>query len=323
MKTTLVKDTEKTVSLVCPACQTELLQLDTTYHCEYCKKDYPVKEGVVCFLKENDTFYEGSYTATINFIPKSKKSLRSLIYLYFINNHYLWYIRKHIKPGNNILDVACGGGIRYLAQKGEVTGIDLSFSSLKKTTRFYRLSVQADALNMPFPDATYDLVTSCYAFEHFSSDKKQLLLEQFYHVLKPKGKIILLFDCDNDNPLFQWVKKYPELYKKCFVELDHHCGLQKPSENIKLIENAGFKILEYRASNKTPVQHLPVYQWMESYGKVSKLVVFASKLAFYIGKYRITNLGWQAFVTIFDDIVEKIFPLDWARLLLIVAEKDI
>ncbi len=311
----------KIFALICPACKSKLLTFDSLYCCENCNRDYPIKDGVICFLNENDDFYEGSYMATINFTCKSERSLKSLLYLYFINTHYLWYIRKHVKPSGKILDVACGGGVRYLAQKGEVTGIDLSLNSLKKTTEFYKLSVQANVLNMPFPDTAYDLVTSCYAFEHFRPDEKQLLLNQFYRVLKPGGKLVLLFDCDNDNPLFRWVKRFPKLYKKGFVENDRHYGLQFPSENIKLIENAGFKILDYHAANKTHIQHLPVYGWIEPYGEKSRLAARASNLACYARKYRFTNLGYQVFVTLFDDLIEKFLPLDWARLSLIVAEK--
>ncbi len=313
---------KKIFSLICPECQSELLAFDSLYRCEDCKIGYPIKDGVICFLNEDDDFYEGSYMATINFTCKNDSSLKLLLGLYFINSHYLWYVRKYIKSPSKILDVACGGGVRYLAQKGEVTGIDLSLNSLKKTTEFYKLSVQANVLNMPFPDTTYDLVTSCYAIEHFRHEEKQRLLNRFYRVLKPGGKLILLFDCDNDNPLFRWVKRYPELYRKGFVENDHHYGLQMPSDNLKLIENSGFKILDYHAANKTHIQHLPVFGWIESYGEKSKLAAIASKLACYARKYRVTNLGYQAFVTIFDDLIEKFLPLDWARVLLVVAEKE-
>ncbi len=313
---------ENDFSLICPECQSELLAFDSAYHCKDCDRDYPIKDGVVCFLNEDDGFYEGNYTGTINFTCKSERSLKSLICLYLMNIHYLWYIQKYVKSSSKILDVACGGGYRYLAQKGEVTGIDLSLSSLKNTTEFYELGVQADVLRMPFPDTTYDLVTSCYAFEHFRPDEKRLLLKQFYRVLKPGGKINLLFDCDNVNPLFRWAKRYPELYKKRFVELDHHYGLQMPSENINLIEDSGFRILGYHAANKTILQHLPVFSWLEPYGEGSKLAALASKFALYAGKYRITNFGYQAFVTVFDDFIEKLLPLDWARLLLIVAVKE-
>jgi SAM-dependent methyltransferase len=175
---------------------------------------------------------------------------------------------------------------------------------------------------MPFLDSTYDLITSCYAFEHFKPDEKRILLNQCHRVLKPGGKIVMLFDCDNDNLLFRWLKKDASLYKKRIIEHDSHYGLQKPSENIKLIENAGFKILDYRAANKTFFQHLPVFGWMEPYGEISKLAAWASKIAFCIRRYRLPNLAYQAFVTVLDDIVEKFLPLDYGRILLVVAEKE-
>lgn len=318
------------IYLICPECQLKLLEFDSLYHCGNCNSNYPIKEGVVCFHNESDDFYEhffdiADYASKGTFPFKSnftyKRTLKSLLHLYFAEHQFLWYIQKHVKQTGKILDVACGPGKRYLAQKGEVTGIDLSFRGLKETTEFYKLSIQADALRMPFPEAAYDVVTCCFGFEHFKPDVKYLLLNQFYRVLKPGGKIILLFDCDSNNPLFRWVKRNPELYKENFVERPDHYGLQMPSENMKLIENSGFKIIECHADCKTPFQDAAFFGWLKPYGEVSKLAALASYLVLYADKYRPTRYCYEAFVTFFDDIIEKFLPLDWARLLLVVAQK--
>lgn len=307
--------------LVCPTCRERVVPIDDAHICSNCEKTYPIKDNIVCFLGENDQFYEGAYTGTINFTCKNESSLKSLFYLYVIHFHYLWYIKKYIQTPVNILDVACGGGTRYLAQKGNVTGIDLSLSSLRKTTQFYQNNIQANILEMPFLDNSYDVITSSFCFEHLTLHEKRLLLSHFQRVLTPGGKIILLFDCDNSNPFFKWLKKYPDLYKQCFIEIDHHYGLQFASVNLSLFKEAGFKILNYRVFNKTPIQHLPVYTWVGPYSKVTKCATLISKTALYMGKFKYLNLGYQILVTLFDDVVEKFLPLNWGRLLLVILEK--
>ncbi len=314
---------DRGIILICPVCQSDLLRKDFLYFCRSCGQEYPVRDGVVCFLDKEDSFYEGHYSATINFTSKNDSSLKSLLYLYFINSHYLLYVRNYAKKNCKILDVACGGGVKYLACKGDVTGIDLSYASLKNTTAFYRQSIQGSVFKMPFPDSSYDLITSCYAFEHFKPCDKKVLIEEFGRVVKPGGKVVMLFDCDNDNLLFRWIKKNPQLYKERFIELDHHYGLQKASENLRLFEDGGFKILKYRAFNKTVFQHLSVFGWIEPYGSFSKLAGLTCKIALYLGQHRTTSLAYQAFVTLLDDVVEKFLPLDHARLLLVVAERKI
>lgn len=312
---------KESLSLICPYCFSDLVLFSSAYRCNSCMREYPLKEGVVCFLDSDDKFYEGTYTATINVTFRSERSLNAILYFYFYREPYLKAIRKHVKSSGIILDIGCGGGTRYLAQKGEVVGLDLSFGSLKKVTGFYKMAVQANALKLPFPDKTFDLITGSYNFEHFLPDEKQVLLGQMNRVLKPGGKIILLFDCDNNNPLFRWFKKDRELYQKCFIEHDHHYGLQLPSINLGLIEKAGFSIIEYKALNKTPLQYLPVYGWMTPYGTKSKLVSFVSNLASFVGKKKVLWVPYYALINWFDAIIERLLPLDYARVLLVIAQK--
>jgi len=313
---------KRTVIFICPSCHQPLIQQNSAYSCNACAKKYPIKKGVVCFLHKPDRFYEETYAGDMSKITfLNQVSLKSILYFYFYKDFYLNAIRKYIHPSDFILDVGCAGGIKYLAQKGDVVGVDLSLTALKKVIAFYEHAVQADASKLPFPDETFDSIVSSYLFEHITVAGKIPLLREWYRVLKPGGRIIFKFDCDNNNPLFRWLKKTPELYRQQIIEHDHHYGLLPASSNLNLIKEAGFSVIKYRALNKTPLQYLPVYDWIGPYAHKSAMVAFAHRMGALLDKSKLLWVPYNALINWFDSIVEKFFPLDYARILFVVGEK--
>ena len=109
-----------------------------------------------------------------------------------------------------VLDVGCGfgGTSRYLARKlgpnAEVTAITLSPQQVKRATELAveqttwnaKFMVQ-DALNMSFPDNTFDIVWACESGEHMPDKKKYI--EQMLRVLKPGGKFVMATWCQRDD----------------------------------------------------------------------------------------------------------------------------
>jgi len=308
------------VQLKCLNCSKVLKNTSVNYVCSGCGKKYDFREGVLRFCEAKNDFYEGAYKATINY-TSGKNEVLNWLYLYFINTHYLWYIDKYIRPSFSVLDVACGGGIKYISQKCHVTGLDLSFSSLLKTTGFYKMSVQCDALKTPFFDKQFDIIINSYFFEHVPKEKKEAQLKEFYRLLRSKGKLIMLFDCDSKNIFFKYLKKYPDLYNRAIVETDRHYGLEYASENIEKIKSAGFKIIKKRSFNKTPLQYPAVYNWTRVYSEKNKIFNILCKTARFIQRNALLYKLYIIMLTVFDDIVEVFLPLDWGRILLIVAEK--
>jgi tocopherol O-methyltransferase len=105
----------------------------------------------------------------------------------------------------SILDVGCGigGSTLYLAQKfnAKATGITLSPVQANRAmarAQEANLSSQADfkvadALDMPFDDASFDLVWSLESGEHMPD--KQVFLQECFRILKPGGTLIVATWC--------------------------------------------------------------------------------------------------------------------------------
>ncbi len=99
------------------------------------------------------------------------------------------------RAGQRLLDVACGGG--YLLMEAErrglaTSGIDIADAALVKARRFAPKSElrQGDAEALPYPDASFDIVTCLGSLEHFL--RPAVALEEMRRVLAPGGRAIVV-----------------------------------------------------------------------------------------------------------------------------------
>jgi len=92
-----------------------------------------------------------------------------------------------------ILDVGCGTGLnmKYLAQYGAVTGVDLSSTALQfSRQRGEKRLIKAPIEHLPFADNTFDLVTAMDIIEHLDDD--WAALREIARVLEPGGRVVIL-----------------------------------------------------------------------------------------------------------------------------------
>lgn len=170
-----------------------------------------------------------------------------------------------LKPGERILDVACGTGVlsRHASEAvgptGEVTGLDVNegmlsmartISSPGGSSISYR---EGSALAIPFPEATFDVVLCQWGLEFFP-DRSQGLHEMG-RVLTPEGRLGLRVWCAMEQQAF---------HMAAFAALDRHlwggqdfpsrAGFADPfslwdAEELRtLVLNAGFRDIDMRVS---------------------------------------------------------------------------
>ncbi len=105
-----------------------------------------------------------------------------------------------VKQGMDILDLGCGTGIlfdmlrREVGEKGSVTGVDFSIEMAQKAHRNFPFKnvnvVDADAINLPFGDDSFDMAISFAAFPHFSD--QQRAIDETHRVLKPGAMFYII-----------------------------------------------------------------------------------------------------------------------------------
>lgn len=140
-------------------------------------------------MRNNYNAIADEFSRTRENIPEDRKNL----------------LLKCIKPGDRVLDVGCGNGRFCEALKNSrinYLGIDNSKEMIEiAKQRYPEADFQlADALSLPFPENSFDLVFSFAVIHHVPSEGLRLkFLTEARRVLKPQG--ILILAAWNLNPV--------------------------------------------------------------------------------------------------------------------------
>ena len=145
-----------------------------------------------------------------------------------------------------ILDVACATGMsfRFLADYGEIRGIDISDETIRLCAqRGIDRIVKGDAMRLPFQDESYDVVLALDAFEHFDDDVEAM--RETRRVLGPGGLLVVTV------PAFMslW-SPHDEAY--------HHRRRARRPQLRERLERAGFAVerLSYSTMTLFPAVYL-------------------------------------------------------------------
>jgi ubiquinone/menaquinone biosynthesis C-methylase UbiE len=157
-----------------------------------------------------------------------------------------------IRREDHVLDVGSGmgGPARLLASMYgcKVTGIDVTDPYLETAALLTDLTnlnglvsfQRADAMNMPFADATFDVVWTQHAAQ--SIPDKQRFFSEFLRVLKPGGRAVIhdLYGNAPENVHF------PAFWGRD----DSISFLVSDAEMRRLLEGAGFRVLDWNDTTK-------------------------------------------------------------------------
>ena len=107
-----------------------------------------------------------------------------------------------LAPKSKVLDAGCGAGIpisRTLSKKFNVTGVDFSEVQIELARRNVPNAVFLceDMTKLNFPENMFDGIVSYYAIIHIPREEHQLLLANFYNILKPSGVGLLCLGAEN------------------------------------------------------------------------------------------------------------------------------
>ena len=170
-----------------------------------------------------------------------------------------------IQPNDKVLDVATGTGdlakkiASKLSSEGELYTLDLEMNMLSKGREnifnsgyinnvYYS---QGNAELLPYPDSLFDLVTIGFGLRNVTSIEK--VLQEFFRVLKPNGKIMILEFSKIDKSLewlydkysFEFIPKIGDYitgdkdsYQYLVESIRMHPGQQELAD---MIHKAGFK----------------------------------------------------------------------------------
>jgi ubiquinone/menaquinone biosynthesis C-methylase UbiE len=150
------------------------------------------------------------------------------------------------QPHELVLDIACGPGAFVLALAPRVkfaVGLDLTPEMLRQARQFQAEKqvanaafAGADAEQVPFADASFDLVSCQHAFHHLT--RPELVLGEMMRVMKPEGRLLIL------DPLAPESEAKFELYNSIERLRDpSHTASLRLTTYLSLFEQRGLEIL--------------------------------------------------------------------------------
>ncbi len=177
-------------------------------------------------------------------------------YLYELENSLWWFAGMReitaalldpflcpIDINRSILDAGCGTGgmMSWLARyagRGSVVGIDLSPDALSFCQQSGHATIaQASVAGLPFPDSTFDLVTSFDVLVQLpGKDLDDLALSEMWRVLKPGGIAFVR------AAAYEWMKSSHDTA----LATQHRYSLNELTGSV---EGAGFKVLRTTHAN--------------------------------------------------------------------------
>lgn len=169
--------------------------------------------------------YEGDYREDRKLQQKEKQLFQEVF--------------SKVPENGEFLDLGCGYGLpfdRYIIENGyNVTGVDIAEKHIEGARERVPEAefIQGDFFDQDFTENSFDAIVSFYAIFHIPREEHKELFEKIRHWLKEDGVVLVTMGPD---------------------EMDQHRGeiggeemlwsSYSQEENVKLIEEAGFNVLE-------------------------------------------------------------------------------
>jgi ubiquinone/menaquinone biosynthesis C-methylase UbiE len=126
-------------------------------------------------------------------------------------------------PSTRTLDVACGTGFMTRHLRGEVVGLDQSETMLQVAREQAPQAdfVQGDALELPFPDGSFDRIFASYFYCHLEEDEAARFRAEARRV--GRELVVVGTVLQAGDPHTQWQERVLsdgsrwEVYKRLFV----------------------------------------------------------------------------------------------------------
>jgi ubiquinone/menaquinone biosynthesis C-methylase UbiE len=224
--------------LVCPACRVGLELItatgedmieEGTLRCLKCKREYPIKEGIVHFIEPKELLGSNQKASKLydwfSYFYRAFSAIGFLLWGGERRNRMAVLERLEIK-GENVLEISIGPGsnLPFLINEfhaGEVFGLDISLGQLRRCREYCRRKgwktdlFLASAEQLPFKAEAFEHVFHIGGFNFFND--KKAAMDEMIRVAKPGYRIVIVDE----------LEKIVQAYKKTLPSFSKVIGDSK------------------------------------------------------------------------------------------------
>ncbi|MFX1277694.1 MAG: class I SAM-dependent methyltransferase [Promethearchaeota archaeon] len=229
-------------------------------------------------LKKKKTFFTKIFHLPIFYDPK-----RDTFNYVFSKRQMERFVNQKLKGKKveNMLIAPCGSGndYEYLGKFSKnVYGIDLSLIQIERCPK-QMISKVGDILNSGYADEQFDIIASPFFFHHVVYFGFDAFLREFYRVLKPKGKLVIM-EPSIFHPLCAFTRPIKKIFNNPFKEVEDE-GPFRPKLMLNALKRTGFTSLEFCAAT---------FSHMSFYIPLAKIVNWITKPL--LNKWPFKLFGW-------------------------------
>ncbi|MBI4977884.1 MAG: class I SAM-dependent methyltransferase [Spirochaetes bacterium] len=238
------------VRIACNVCGST--ETEQVYHADHLGYERCVKCGLVYRNPQprfndvatiySDNYFEYEISNHENFFGLMKKGLADI--------RFDEISRKFIR--RRVLDIGCATGLllNHLKEQGwDSYGVEICHASAQYAIDTFDLKVYESKLeDVRFPGGFFDVVHLSHLVEHVMHPKS--LIDEIYHVLMPGGYMILT------TPNIDGIaaKLYGDDWR---CVMDQHLYLFSKRTMKRLVEDAGFKVVQQLSWGSLPIEKNP------------------------------------------------------------------
>jgi ubiquinone/menaquinone biosynthesis C-methylase UbiE len=194
------------------------------------------------------TKYQKFYKNEVGVYNKTRYETKYGALFRMLHHHCLIEMVSSIDNDVLILEVACGTGhiTKLISDMGRsIIACDLTPEMMEQAEKAVKTNnnvsfLRANAFALPFESGKLDLIISTRFLHLFPIDLQQQILNEFYRVLKPGGRLIV----DFDNFSQRWFYMVPHLlynlYKYRRIAPDTHYN--RFGQVKEVLDRLGFKL---------------------------------------------------------------------------------
>ncbi|MFH0798822.1 MAG: class I SAM-dependent methyltransferase [Pseudomonadota bacterium] len=245
--------------LICLGCHSNGLTLcaDFSIRCAKCLRTYPIVNGVYSFVPEEAvSFSEVPKEIRGNYIRVKRAAYFDESFIQKLYTHYHRYagkMRSLYGGDGSTLDIGFGAGEHYEFIRPDekdgrsFIGADRDRFKLEYFCRNHQdvPVFQADALDLPFSDGSFDVVQLLATIEHFDIKGVNRVISESLRVLKANGILIVCYPAEGSlllkccRKIMGVILKFKSDYDMVKDLAHTHAHLSSAAETRKALKSNG------------------------------------------------------------------------------------